>query len=226
MKLLREQDFIHRFVDEIAVGLTSMFRNPVLWTSLRDDVLETMRHKQQISVWHAGCSTGEEVHTMSIVLKESGLLSKARLTATDISTTALAAAKVGEYHILKIDKYKDNYFQYNAKGRLEEYYQPTKEGIQMNDELSQHVDFKAHNLVTSAPPGKFDIIFCRNVMIYFDQPTKARLLDQFSEHLNEGGYLITGFFDALIPLIDKKKYRIANIGAKVFQKMDEQVAVG
>ena len=218
VKLLRDRSFVYAFIDEISVGLTSMFRDPVLWRSLRSDILETLRNKDRIDVWHAGCSTGEEVYTMSIVLQESGLSGKTHRLATDISEAAMAVARAGEYHELKIAEYERNYLQYNPTGLFQRYHQATDDGNQMKPALIQQVDFRMHNLITETPPGRFDIIFCRNVMIYFDHKSKVRLLREFHEHLREGGYLIIGFYDALVPLIDKEKYRIADLDAKVFQK--------
>ena len=226
IKLLRDRSFIYLFIDEISVGLTAMFRDPVLWRTLRSHILDTLRHKDQIDVWHAGCSTGEEVYSMAIVLRESGLQAKARGLATDISEAAMATARSGEYHALKVTEYEDNYLQYNPNGLFQRYYQATDNGSTMKANLIQHVDFQMHNLVTEMPPGQFDIIFCRNVMIYFDQKTKTRLLEQFYEHLYDGGYLVIGFYDALIPLIDQEKYQITNLEAKVFQKKKKAIPAG
>ena len=218
VKLLRDRSFIYPFIDEVSVGLTAMFRDPVLWSYLKEELLETLRPKDQITLWHAGCSTGEEVYTMGIVLQEKGLLTKTRGVATDISESALAVAKGGSYHELKKDEYASNYLQYHPHGLFRRYYQATDEGVHMKPALIEHVEFRMHNIITQPPPGKFDIIFCRNVMIYFDLPSKVRLLNQFYDHLHEGGYLVIGFYDALVPLIDKEKYYTVNLKAKVFQK--------
>ena len=147
-----------------------------------------------------------------------GLLAKTHGLATDISEAAMALAQTGNYHELKMAEYGRNYLQYNPTGIFQRYHQSADSGSTMKSTLIQHVDFRMHNLITEAPPGTFDIIFCRNVMIYFDYKSKVRLLQQFHEHLREGGYLIIGFYDALIPLIDKEKYRIVSLDAKVFQK--------
>ena len=218
VRLLKDRSFIYPFIDEISVGLTSMFRDPILWRSLKSEVLETLRHKEHVNIWHAGCSTGEEVYTMGIVLQEVGLLNKTRGVATDISEAAISVARSGSYHELKIAEYGRNYLEYNPTGLFQRYHETVDRTPKMKSSLIQHVDFRMHNLITEAPPEKFDIIFCRNVMIYFDHKSKVRLLQQFHDHLNEGGYLIIGFYDALIPLIDKEKYQIASMESKIFQK--------
>lgn len=219
IKLLKDPTFIYRFIDEISVGLTSMFRDPVLWEVLRNETLKELRNKEEINIWHAGCSTGEEVYTMAIVLQESGLLQKSKAIATDISETAIETARRGRYHELKIHDYSLNYEKYNPLGLFRRYHRLVHTDNVMNPELSQHVTFQNHNLITDLPPRQFDIIFCRNVMIYFDQKAKLRLLKQFHDYLYPGGYLIIGFYDALVPLIDKSKFLYRNQQAKIFQKI-------
>ena len=218
IKLLKDRSFIYHFMDEISVGLTSMFRDPVLWSYLKHELLPATNRKDQLKVWHAGCSTGEEVYSMGIVLQECGLLNRASRLATDISEAALDVARTGGYHEMKMAIYERDYLQYNPNGLFQRYYQTTDTCCKMKSELVGQVDFRMHNLVTELPPGQFDIIFCRNVMIYFDAASKIRLLNQFYEHLHEGGYLIIGFYDALVPLINKEQYHITNLDAKVFQK--------
>lgn len=219
VKLLKDPTFIYSFIDEISVGLTSMFRDPLLWGTLKKEIIPTLANNDHIHIWHAGCSTGEEVYSMGIVMKEAGQLSKCQAIATDISEAAMATARSGEYHSLKIAEYEKNYAEYNPAGLFRRYHQPNCTGSVMEPSLTAHVDFQAHNLITQLPPRQFDIIFCRNVMIYFDQASKTKLLRRFHDALNEGGYLIIGFYDALLPLIDKTKYRYANLNAKIFQKI-------
>ncbi len=219
IKLLRDRSFIYLLIDEISVGLTSMFRDPVLWRALPSLISDTVSQKEQAAIWHAGCSTGEEVYSMGIVLHETGLADKATALATDISEAAVGAAQLGKYHQLKMADYAKNYQRYNPQGSFQQYYQNGNTESLMNPGLVQHVKFLSHNLITELPPHQFDFIFCRNVMIYFDHASKVRLLQQFHEHLHPGGYLIIGFFDSLVPLIDKEKFRIVNLDAKIFQKL-------
>ncbi|MEM9829146.1 MAG: CheR family methyltransferase [Bacteroidota bacterium] len=170
-----------------------------------------------------GYSTGEEVYTMGIVLKESSSLPKVRTLATGISDATLSTAQQGIYHQLEIDEYEKNYQDCNPHGAFARYYEKHagKEGSggKMDSQLVQHVGFHHHNLILEPPPGQFDIIFCRNVMIYFDTNAKLKLLEKFHEHLHEGGYLIIGFYDALVQLIDKSKYKFTDLDAKIFQKI-------
>ncbi len=218
-KLLKDRDFIYPFIDELTVGLTAMFRDPVLWNTLKKSALKKFQEQTQLNIWHAGCSTGEEVFTMGIVLADTNLLGKTKALATDLNQKAIKQAQEGKYHMQVIDEYIKNYKEYNSIRRFENYYTQACDEAQFDLQYNKHVQYKHHNLVMDSAPGKFDIIFCRNVMIYFDHTTKLRLLDQFHQSLNEGGYFIIGFYDALMPLIDHKKFEIVDINAKIFRKI-------
>ncbi|MEK6481156.1 CheR family methyltransferase [Catalinimonas sp. 4WD22] len=218
IKLLRDRNFIYQFIDELSVGLTSMFRDPKLWQALKKDAIRAIPQKNNLKIWHAGCSSGEEVFSMGIVLKEMGIQSKVSAFASDMSEAALCQAQKGAYHILKLAEYERNYQKFNEKGAFRQYYSiEDNEGV-MNSSLIKHVDFGVQNLITDPVRDQYDIIFCRNVMIYFDQAAKIKLLDQFHQHLNPGGLLIIGFYDALVPLMDKDRFHYLNLEAKIFQK--------
>ncbi|MDN4165908.1 protein-glutamate O-methyltransferase CheR [Cytophagales bacterium LB-30] len=226
-KVLREKEFIQVLINEISVGLTAMFRDPELWAYLRDVVLPPLANRPAIRIWHAGCSTGEEIYTMAIVLKEVGLLSKAKALATDMNSEALQASEKGEYHKIKMIEYGRNYAQYQPKKDFQEYCSLDANHYVAKPYLRAHVKFTLHNLVTEPIQGKYDIIFCRNVMIYFDQATKERLLHAFHQALYPGGYFIIGFFDSIVSLIDKEKFSFENPGLRVYKKVaSKMIEVG
>jgi chemotaxis protein methyltransferase CheR len=219
IKILKDHSFIYPFMDEISVGLTSMFRDPVLWKKMRYLLNEGFADKKELSIWHAGCSSGEEAYTMGIVLKESSFNKPVKALATDISNQAIATAKKGEYNIMKIDEYDRNYMHFNPTSTLKKYYAPNHDVAIMDPGLIRHVTFEHHNLITDPVTKKHDIIFCRNVMIYFDSIAKLRLFDKFHDSLNPGGLFIIGFYDAVLPLVDTAKFRVLDMDAKIFQKI-------
>ena len=219
MRILRDHSFIYPFMDEISVGLTSMFRDPVLWKKLRYMLVQGLNEETGLSIWHAGCSTGEEVYTMGIVLKESGYSQRVVACASDISTQAMATAKKGEYNLAKLDEYEKNYRQYNPAATLSKYYEKGENSAFMDSSIISHVEFEYHNLITSTFSRKFDIIFCRNVMIYFDNQAKRKLFDRFYASLNHNGLFIIGFYDAVLPLVDPTKFKVLDMDAKIFQKI-------
>lgn len=205
-------------MNEISVGMTSMFRDPILWQKLRQR-LEKIPSYKSISIWHAGCSTGEEVYSMGILLKETGHLLNTKAYASDFNQNAIEEAKKGVYHKIKMIENESNYQEYRPFHDFTQYYSTDGKYAIMNPELIRHVTFSYHNLITDPYPKNFDIIFCRNVMIYFDTIAKIKMIDKFHESLNEGGLLIIGFFDTMSHLIDTKKFEVIDEEAKIFRKI-------
>lgn len=220
LKILHERDFVHSFVNELSVGLTEMFRDPFFWQKLGTLLPALIHEKGKIDVWHAGCSSGEEVYTLSILLREQGFEGKASALATDINTNALNQAKKGKYHQLKFKDYNYNYLKYKSNGTgLSQYYTDDGRYGIMHKELVKHVIFDKSNLITDHVDQTFDIIFCRNVMIYFDIDAKKMVLEKLYNNLRPGGLLVIGFFDALIPIIDKARFQIFDLNNKIFKKV-------
>ncbi len=219
MKLLRERDFIYPFIDELTVGLTAMFRDPIMWKTLKNDVLPALVEKDEIKVLHAGCSSGEEVYSMGILLQEMNLQHKTKAMALDLNKKSIKTAKKRKILKMKMDENNRNYAGFNILGNLSKYYQEVSDSeVQFDESLISHVSFREHNLVSDTVLGKYDIIFCRNVMIYFDNTMKLKLLNSFHNHLNDNGFLVIGFYDALVPLIDEELFNFYNLKSKVFQK--------
>lgn len=217
LKMLAERNFIYTFMNEISVGMTSMFRDPVLWKTLKHQLPELYKNNS-ISIWHAGCSTGEEVYTMGILLSETKLRHIAKAYATDINQDAIETARSGVYHKIKMIENENNYRQYNAFGDFHQYYKSGVKEASMNTTLIDHVTFSYHNLITDSINETFDIIFCRNVMIYFDNPAKTKLLDKFYNALKPGGLFIIGFYDSMTHLMDQDKFIELDQNAKIFVK--------
>jgi chemotaxis protein methyltransferase CheR len=218
VKVLRDPHFIYSFMDEISVGLTSMFRDPLLWTTLKNKLPQWYVNHTDFQIWHAGCSTGEEVFTMGVLLKEVALLHKANALATDISLDSISTARKGEYHQLKLAEFEKNYSEYNASGNLNRYYQKNEQIARFESSLINHVDFRYHNLITDHCKGEFDIILCRNVMIYFDNSAKVKLMERFHKALKPGGLFIIGFYDAMLPLVNERLFEVIDLDAKIFRK--------
>lgn len=219
IKILKDRSFIYPFMDEISVGLTSMFRDPVLWRKLRHLLLSHWPDQKNLSLWHAGCSTGEEVYTMGIVLQETLSSKKVVARASDISNQAIANAQKGEYNMMKLDEYEKNYSQFNPAGTLKKYYSVKNDSACMDTTLIKHVSFEHHNLITDPFNDKYDIIFCRNVMIYFDNNAKLKLFEKFHQALNPGGLFIIGFYDAVLPMVDATKFAVLDMDAKIFKRI-------
>jgi chemotaxis protein methyltransferase CheR len=219
IRILREHAFIYTLMDEISVGLTAMFRDPILWKTIKGLLIDDFARRGDLSIWHAGCSTGEEVFTMGIVLKESKFPSRYSALATDISNNAMDTATRGAYGVEKMQDYENNYLEYNALSTMRRYYEEKGKTIFMDLALTRHVHYAYHNLISGEFTRKFDIIFCRNVMIYFDNNAKRRLFEKFYESLNAGGILVIGFYDAVLPMVDPSRFRVLDMDARIFQKL-------
>ena len=219
IRMLRDQSFIHTFMNEISVGMTSMFRDPIFWKHLKRLLTKNFTHTSQLSIWHAGCSTGEEVYSLGILLTETGLSQKSTAFASDINQDALEAARRGEYHKLRMIENEQNFKEYNPYVDFARYYVPVDgKNVKMDEALKKHVTFNYHNLINDPFTGKYDLILCRNVMIYFDTDAKQKLLRKFYDSLNPGGYLVIGFYDTMLSLIDQDLFTLADSDAKIFQK--------
>lgn len=219
LKFLRDPDFINTFMNEVSVGMTSMFRDPVLWRNLGARLQNEYTGKKSLSVWHAGCSTGEEVYTLGILLEELKLKSKAQALATDINSDAIEAAKAGSYHKIKMIENEANYRAFNPYCDFNAYFSTEGKYAFMNPELIEHTTFKYHNLITDDYSRGYDLIFCRNVMIYFDKVAKHKLLERFYNSLNPNGYLIIGFYDTMFHMVDSEKFALVDADAKIFQRI-------
>jgi chemotaxis protein methyltransferase CheR len=218
VKFLRDPTFVYDFMNEVSVGMTSMFRDPILWRSLKEHIPTDFKSREELSIWHCGCSTGEEVYTMGIVLSEMKLLGKAKALATDINQNALHEGEAGVYHKIKMFENENNFKEYDPFSELTRYCSRQEEYTTLDHQLIEHVAFKYHNVITDPFPRDFDIIFCRNVMIYFDASAKMKLLDKFYDSLKPGGYFIIGFFDAMGHMMDQNQFVLMDEKAKIFKK--------
>lgn len=213
--ILSKKLSIEDFINEITVGLTEMFRNPELWKKLREDVLTKLAN---IDIWHAGCSTGEEVYTMTIVLKEMSKLQNSNILATDINTNFLKEAQKASIRADLAEKYNKNYQSYTALNRnLGYYYNLNEDLLVLDKSMQKKMQFQVHNLSKDNMPQSFDMIFCRNVMIYFDEVLKQKVIELFHQSLREGGFLVIGYYDVL-PKNYKNLFTSFSPEFKIFQK--------
>lgn len=214
--VLRDKDFFIEAIDDLLVNLTELFRNPDVWIKLKDEIFPHFQGKS-LKIWHAGCSTGEEVYTMNIVLEDAGILPFARLTATDLSSTALRKAVKGHYPHEVLKQYLVPFLKYFPNKKLEDYFDFFDKHALIKSRYQANVTFKKHNLVTEPMSDKFDIVLCRNVMIYFDENLKKRVLDLLHGSLKEGGYLIIGYYD-IMPEYGKQLFELYDVRTRIYRK--------
>lgn len=222
MRKLNEPAFLDDFLNEITVNVTEMFRDPSFWRVLRDDIIPgiLLNHKK-IRIWHAGCSSGEEVFSMAIMLKEMDLLDSATLIATDLDTNILERAKKGEYNLKNMELNEKNYIRYQGVSSLKDYYKDVNGKAVMDKSLVENVSFRKHDLVNGEIFNKFDLVLCRNVMIYFNQTLQNEVLNKFHESLFKYGYLAIGSKESLIWCDIASKFIIVNNEEKIYKKIKD-----
>lgn len=200
VKLDKDKGYFKDFVEELTVNTTEMFRDPTFWTVMKEKVIPAFKNHQTIRIWHAGCSSGEEVFTMGIILKELDLLEKSKTYATDLSTTIIEKAKKGTYSLRNMEVNTMNYEMYGGKKEdFSKYYAVKGTNAIMDPSLIKNVNWIEQNLVTTKKPFmKFDIILCRNVMIYFNSALQAEIFSLFHGSLLDKGVIGIGSKESFI----------------------------
>lgn len=184
--------YFKRFVEQITVNVTEMFRDPEFFKTLRDQVLPQLGTYPFIRIWLAGCSTGEEAYSISIVLKELNLLHKSLIYATDLNPTVLEKAAQGMFSLAQMKQYSENYIAAGGTQDFSSYYSANYSLAKFDDELKSKIIFSTHNLVSDHSFNEFQLILCRNVLIYFDRDLQNKVLELFNDSLEDLGYLALG----------------------------------
>ena len=196
-RVLHDPQVMERLLLDLSINVTAMFRDPGFYREFREKVVPLLRTYPFIRIWHAGCSTGEEVYSMAILLEEEGLLGKSRLYATDINEVVLQQARAGIFPLERMQEYTENYIKAGGKRAFSEYYVAKYDGALFNPSLTEHVVFSQHNLVTDRSFSEFNVILCRNVLIYFDRSLQAKVHRLFYDSLVNFGILGLGGKESL-----------------------------
>ena len=208
--VLHDSSSMERLLLDLSVSVTAMFRDPGFYDVFRREVVPLLRTYPFIRIWHAGCSTGEEVYSTVIVLEEEGLLDRTRVYATDINDAVLQQAKAGIFPLNRMQEYTENYIRAGGKRSFSEYYTAKYDGALFSPSLTRNVVFSQHNLVTDRSFSEFNVIFCRNVLIYFDRSLQNRVHALFYDSLAMFGILALG---------SKESLRFSNYES-CFEKLD------
>ena len=218
-RVLHDPPSMERLLMDLSVSVTAMFRDPNFYRAFRAQVVPLLRTYPFIRIWHAGCSTGEEVFSMAILLHEEGLLERARIYATDINEAVLRTAKAGIFPLDKMQEYTQNYLRAGGTRSFSEYYTAAYEGALFSPSLTENVVFAQHNLVTDRSFSEFNVILCRNVMIYFDRPLQNRVHQLFYESLPTYGILALGSKESLRFSDVEARYEELNGREKIYRKV-------
>jgi len=229
IKMQKKPDFLEEIVKDITVNTTEIFRDTKTWQIFKRDILPKYADKEFIDIWHVGCSTGQEVYSVLILLNEMGLMDKARVLATDLNEDVLEIARKGHYRFREIDEFIESYdsvMMNNPEDDLLFKNIPYQKYIAINRRknlikikplLLNKAEFVKHDIVTEGNifERKFDLIFCRNVLIYFKHKLQNKLFEFFHENLNDGGALIIGRHEGILGNISGKFKKVESIYLKI-----------
>jgi chemotaxis protein methyltransferase CheR len=195
--LLRDRGLFDSLLRGITVNVSEMFRDPSFFTAIREQVVPHLMTYPFIKIWHAGCSTGEEAYSMAILLHEAGLKGHFRIYATDINEEVIHKAQKGIYPLQEMQRFTRNYQHSGGTGSFSDYYTARYDHAILSPSLQENIVFAAHNLTVDTNFGEMNLILCRNVMIYFKQPLKERVLSLLDTSLIPGGFLCLGTKESL-----------------------------
>ncbi len=196
-RVLHEPRMMEQLLLDLSINVTAMFRDPTFYLAFRRQVVPMLRTYPFVRIWHAGCSTGEEVYSMAILLEEEGLYERARVYATDINELVLQKARAGIFPLERMQEYTENYIRAGGTRSFSEYYTAKYDGALFSPALRRNVVFSQHNLVTDRSFAEFTVILCRNVLIYFDRDLQTRVHGLFYDSLVRFGVLGLGAKETL-----------------------------
>jgi chemotaxis protein methyltransferase CheR len=218
-RVLHDPALMEQLLLDLSINVTAMFRDPGFYVAFREKVVPLLRTYPFIRIWHAGCSTGEEVYSMAILLHEEGLYERARIYATDINEVVLQRARTGIFPLEKMQEYTQNYLKAGGERSFSEYYTAKYDGALFQGALTRNVVFSQHNLVTDGSFAEFNVIVCRNVMIYFDRTLQNRVHRLFHESLSRFGVLALGNRETLRFTELEDRYEVLDAREKIFRRV-------
>lgn len=214
-KVLNDISIFKDLFLNISVNITTFYRNPELFKYLREEILPKLDSFLDIKIWCAGCSSGEEPYSLAIFLKELGLYEKSTIYATDINSEILKSAKNGFYSKEDYNRFLKNYYKAGGNESFSSYFIDHGDFVEVNEEIKERILFFKHNLTKGGKVNDFQLIFCRNVMIYFDKELKMKVFDLFHESMDTYSFLVLGESESLK---EHHKYEAVHEKNKVYKR--------
>ncbi len=217
-KVLQDELFAAQFLQDLSITVTEMFRDPNFYRSLRENVVPILKTYPFIKIWHAGCASGEEAYSIAIIMQEEGLYDKTTIYASDFNQQALNKGKEGIYSNSLMKEYTTNYQLAGGKESFCGYYTSNYENVIMNQSLKNNIVWANHNLVTDSVFAEVHLIFCRNVLIYFDKLLQNKVQQLLYNSLINGGILCLGSKEGLRYTDSSESYTALDLKQKIFKK--------
>ncbi len=222
-QILYSREKFSKLLNDLTINVTEMFRDPEFYRAFRELVIPVLHSYPSIKIWHAGCSTGEEIYSMAILLQEEGLYDKTQIYATDIDKNVLAKAKKGIFSTEELELYARNYAESGGVYDFSKYYTLRYDNIIMNQSLKKNVVFADHDLATDQVFGEMQVIICRNVMIYFNRDLQDRVFRLFHDSLDMGGFLCLGSKESIRFSASANKFSTLHEKYKIYRKLHKLV---
>jgi len=216
--LTDHKDFFTQFLQTVTVNTTDMFRDPTFYKTIREKILPELATYPVIKIWHAGCATGEEVFSLSILLYEAQLLKRCLIYATDVNAVNLERASKGFVPLDNLKEYIHNYHESGGKNDFSSYYTARYDYLQINKELLTNIVFSHHNLVSDGVFNEFQLILCRNVLIYFNSHLQNKVVTLLYDSLSLLGYLGLGTKESLLFTDLKSKFDCVYPTQNIFKR--------
>jgi chemotaxis protein methyltransferase CheR len=217
--LLGSEGTFEEFVQEMSVTVTEMFRDPSFYHALRTVVVPRLATYPFLKVWIAGCATGQEAYSMAILLREEGLLKRSVIYATDINQHSLTIAREGIYRADNMQLYTRNYQLAGGKTSFSEYYQVHYGSVMFDKTLRENIVFSPHNLAIDGSFNEFQLVICRNVLIYFNSELQNRALNLFHESLCVFGFIALGDKESLLFYENRHRFDEIDRKEKIYMKV-------
>lgn len=217
-KVLYQPSTMNKLFSDFSIHVTEMFRDPTFFKTFIRKIVPLLKDYPVIRIWHAGCSTGEEVYSMAILLYEEGLYDKTRIYATDLNENFLQIAKQGLLSIDRMKLYTKNYIEAGGTRSFSEYYTCREKKVTFDSFLAKNIVFAQHNLATDESFNEFHLIICRNVMIYFNKTLQNRVHQLFYESLSPNGFLGLGKKEHIQFTIHNKCYEEIDKDERLYRK--------
>jgi chemotaxis protein methyltransferase CheR len=218
-KLLHEPACMERLLLDLSINVTSMFRDPSFYLAVRKRVAPALRTYPFTRIWCAGCSTGEEVYSLAILLQEEGLYERTRIYATDINENVLTTAREGVFPLERMKQYTQNYVRGGGTRAFSDYYTAAYDGARLSRSLTENVVFAQHNLAMDRSFNEFNFIVCRNVMIYFDKALQDRVHRLFYDSLETFGILALGHKESINFSGLADRYEELDVEERIYRKV-------
>lgn len=218
-RVLHDVECMDRLLFALSVHMTAMFRDPEFFRGFRERVVPLLKTYPYVRIWHAGCSSGEEVYSMAILLEEEGVLDRCRIYATDMNDMVLGRARAGRFPLRLMKEYTLNYNHMGGKRAFSEYYTVSLDQAVIRPELKRNVLFSQHNLATDSSFNEFHVVICRNVMIYFNRTLQDRVHQLMYESLIMFGVLGLGNRESLRLTPHAQQYETLDERARLYRKV-------